>query len=52
MDLNDRFPVTDEMLEENLNESVSCSTCGALVLVGNTPIHNEWHEKQEDGCES
>ncbi len=48
MQLNDRFPVTEEMLEKDLNEQVSCSTCGALVLVENCSLHNEWHEEQED----
>ena len=47
MYLNDRFPVTEEMLENDLNEEVSCNTCGVLVLVANAWIHNEWHEKQE-----
>lgn len=48
MDLNDRFPITEEMLKNDLNEEVSCTTCGALVLVANAWVHNEWHEEGEE----
>jgi hypothetical protein len=48
MNLNDRFPITDDSYPE---EIVSCTTCGAMVQVKNADTHNDWHDDISNaGC--
>lgn len=45
MQLNDRFPISDDT---HPSETLSCCTCGALVLAENAETHNEWHKQHEE----